>query len=250
MSMSKYHDHTLLRKAKLENSEQAKQELYFKYENLIFKMATAYKSCGIDFDDLVAEGTVGFFYAIERFDLERDVKFNTYAVNWIRERILDAIKKSYRKVGVPYSKLSTITKLKKLSRDADLLGLSEEEKKMYLIKNLKITEEKLDELNKINYSLSNIQSIDDEGAEVIINLRSPDVENEVLANDLKSILKKSFEILTEEEKFIITSLYFENKTLKDLVSPEIDLYTCSKLKKQALKKLKHHLSQKKVSDYL
>lgn len=46
----------------------------------------------VEFDDLVAYGTIGLFDAIEKFDPEKGVKFGTYAVNRIRGAILDELR--------------------------------------------------------------------------------------------------------------------------------------------------------------
>jgi RNA polymerase primary sigma factor len=61
---------------------------------LVYAVAGTYRGRGVPFDDLVQEGTVGLVRAVERFDLERGVKFSTYAVWWIRRSMLDAIASS------------------------------------------------------------------------------------------------------------------------------------------------------------
>lgn len=46
----------------------------------------------VDFDDLVSYGTMGLLDAIEKYDLEKNVKFGTYAVSRVRGAILDELR--------------------------------------------------------------------------------------------------------------------------------------------------------------
>ena len=48
---------------------------------------------GLSYSDLIAEGNLGFMKAIEKFDYTRDLKTISYSVWWIRQTILEALKK-------------------------------------------------------------------------------------------------------------------------------------------------------------
>ena len=56
-------------------------------------MARNYKGLGLSYSDLIQEGNTGLFKAIDRFEPERGNKFISYAVNWIRQSILEALNK-------------------------------------------------------------------------------------------------------------------------------------------------------------
>lgn len=56
---------------------------------------------GLDFDDAVQEGIIGLFFAIQHFDEQRDVSFQTYASVCIRNSILTAQKAAGRKKHSP-----------------------------------------------------------------------------------------------------------------------------------------------------
>lgn len=51
----------------------------------VFNIAKSYISKTNDFDSLVQNGMVGLSVACQRFDLDRDIKFCTYATNWVRK---------------------------------------------------------------------------------------------------------------------------------------------------------------------
>jgi RNA polymerase primary sigma factor len=61
---------------------------------LVHAVAREYRGRGVQFEDLVQEGTVGLVRAVDRFDPRRGVKFSTYAVWWIRRSMFDALASS------------------------------------------------------------------------------------------------------------------------------------------------------------
>ena len=62
----------------------------------VVKVANQYKDQGLSLPDLINEGNVGLIKAAEKFDEKRGFKFISYAVWWIRERILHAIAEEQR----------------------------------------------------------------------------------------------------------------------------------------------------------
>lgn len=57
----------------------------------VVSIAKGYQNRGLDFCDLIAEGNFGLYDAIKKYDTSNGCKFSTYAVNWIRMRIREAI---------------------------------------------------------------------------------------------------------------------------------------------------------------
>lgn len=57
----------------------------------VVTVANQYKDQGLSLPDLINEGNVGLIRAAEKFDETRGFKFISYAVWWIRERILQAL---------------------------------------------------------------------------------------------------------------------------------------------------------------
>jgi len=98
-----------------EQDENAKDLLFEKYKPIVVKMAAHYKNdakrCGLDIDDLIQEGYLGLYNAIQTFDSNNDVLFYTYALISIRSKILNiltvksAIKHRALNYGISLSKV-------------------------------------------------------------------------------------------------------------------------------------------------
>jgi RNA polymerase primary sigma factor len=58
----------------------------------VIMVAKRYCKCGVPLEDLVNEGNIGLIHAAERFDPDRGVRFVSYAVWWIRQAIMKALR--------------------------------------------------------------------------------------------------------------------------------------------------------------
>lgn len=83
-----------------ERDEAALQKLVSAHLRMVISQATRYRSYGLALSDLVQEGTVGLMQAAERFDPERQVRFSTYAIWWIRAAIQDYVLRNWSVVRV------------------------------------------------------------------------------------------------------------------------------------------------------
>lgn len=70
----------------------AKNKLLESNLRFVFNIAKNYRGCGISINELISEGNMGLIKAIDKFDEEKDVKFISYAVWWIRQGIQTYIK--------------------------------------------------------------------------------------------------------------------------------------------------------------
>ena len=73
----------------------------------VVSYAKRYRGLGVPFLDLIHEGNLGLMEAARRFDPERNVKFITYAVWWIRQAITHALSGQTRAFSLP-QKLSAV----------------------------------------------------------------------------------------------------------------------------------------------
>ena len=78
----------------------AKHQMIEANLRLVHFVASDYRNYGVEYDDLVQEGTVGLVRAVEKFDHRRGLKFSTYAIWWIRRAVIDAIAEA-RPIRIP-----------------------------------------------------------------------------------------------------------------------------------------------------
>ena len=71
----------------------AKEALIKSNLKFVVKIASKYQNRGLSLSELISDGNLGLITAIEKFDPEKDIKLISYAVWWIKQKILYAIVK-------------------------------------------------------------------------------------------------------------------------------------------------------------
>ncbi len=81
--------------------EQARQRMIAANLRLVIHWARRYQDRGVDFADLVQEGTFGIMRAVDKFDWRRGFRFSTYATWWIRQALQRAVQQHGNTIRVP-----------------------------------------------------------------------------------------------------------------------------------------------------
>jgi RNA polymerase sigma-32 factor len=93
--LSREHELGLARRWREQGDAAALQELVAAHARLAVSIAASYRHYGLPQGDLVQEGIVGLLEAAMRFEPERNLRFSTYAVWWIRSAVQDQILRNW-----------------------------------------------------------------------------------------------------------------------------------------------------------
>lgn len=234
------------------SNPQLREQLILKYLHLVRYVVSRLPislPVSIAQEDLVSYGTMGLMEAVERYDLSRGLKFETYAVTRIRGAIIDqlrfqdwvprGVRKRSKDVSDAMARLEE--KLGRAPTEDELaedLGISKSKLKIVLAEsnNLLIS---LDETRGDDGPGSNISLM-----ELVEDKNSPDPQAELEAGELKRRLAEAIGKLPEREKLLIALYYHENMTLKEIgeVISVSESRVCQ-LHAQAILRLRGALSQ-------
>ena len=76
-------------------------------QGLVGLISRRYAGMGLSLADLKQEGNVGLMRAVEKFDFQRGIRFNTYASWWVRQSVRRALSNQSRTIRIPVHKLDT-----------------------------------------------------------------------------------------------------------------------------------------------
>ena len=216
----------LWKRYKTTNDQKARDRLVVAYSPLVKYVAGRMRAglpAHVDQADLMWYGLGGLISAIERFDLSREIRFETYAITRIKGAILDELRaldwvpRSVRARArqIERATLKLEARLQRVPSEEELaaeLDLTIDEFRASLLQISNSSISALDELwsapDSSGDSVSLLDTLHDKTA--------PDPERIMEQNETRDRIAEALERLPEREKLVIALYYYENLTLREI----------------------------------
>jgi RNA polymerase sigma factor for flagellar operon FliA len=216
---------TLWREYRRSGDQRVRDRLILTYAPLVKYVAGRLGSglpAHVDDDDLVSYGLLGLIGAIERYDPDRDVKFETYAISRIKGSIIDelramdwvprSVRARARDIERTIAELEA--RLGRAPNDEEIsgkLGMTEDELNESLSEISRTSIAALDELWTVSAGGDQIALID-----TIEDTQGPNPQSALAETELREAIGEAIARLPEREKLVVTLYYYEELTLREI----------------------------------
>lgn len=250
MLKTREEEYALITKAQAGDIE-ARNRIITANLKLVISIAKKYQNSSVPFSELIQEGNIGMFRAIEKFDTSSGNKFSTYASWWIRQNITRYISTTSRTVRIPIKLSELVSKYRKAlaTLEKDLVRQPTlEEISIYLNIEIDVLQNML-QANLIPLSFESPMDKGEESnstvADFIEDTTKP-TDYLVERNEAVKQLYFALDQLTDKEKYVIMQLNgfsnsAEKRVTKTQVADKIGVKTTAqvnKIEREAKNKLR------------
>lgn len=209
----------------------------------VISIAKDFQGQGLPLSDLISEGNYGLIKAAHRFDHTRGFRFISYAVWWIKQSIIQSLNDNARIVRLP---ANVINKLSYLKKEIARFEHANEREPVYG----EIFDKDKEVMTLLSFPkcASLNDTINEEGDELIelIAGETPEENQDLIDERIKSELNKTLDVLDEREKVIIECYFGINTEFEPMTLEAIgEKYSLTKerirqIKEKAIRKLRHN----------
>ncbi len=114
--LSKQDEIEYIKNWQIKKDQKSLNKIVSSHLRLVISIANKFKNYGLPINELVQEGNIGLMQAVEKFDLDKDVRFSTYSSWWIKAAMQSFILKNWSivRIGTTAAQKSLFFKLKSI----------------------------------------------------------------------------------------------------------------------------------------